>query len=120
MMQRRPAEAAADAPLELAGARTVTPALLLHSSRMEQTPVVILIVLVILGTSYAVTRLVLRAEHPRTPTTTHPQQVCADPSGAQTDAGSQHGPAWGAVDDLQVTRPGPTPLREPAANRKFA
>ncbi len=81
---------------------------------------VIFVVLVILGTSYAVTRLVLRAEHARTPTPTHPQQVCAELSGAQIDSGSQDGPAWGALDDRQLTRPGPTPLRDPAANRTLA
>jgi hypothetical protein len=71
---------------------------------MEQTPVVILIVLVILGTSYAVSRLLLRAEPARTPTPTHPQQVCAEPSWAQIDSGSQEGPAWSALDDRQLTR----------------
>lgn len=65
---------------------------------------VTLTVLVILWTAYAVTRLTLRAEHARTPTPTHPQPVCAEPSGAQIDAGSQDGPPWSALDDRQLTR----------------
>lgn len=65
---------------------------------------IILIVLLILWTPYVVTRLRLRAQHARTPTPTHPQQVCAEPSWAETDAGSQDDPAWSALDDRQLTR----------------
>lgn len=65
---------------------------------------VILIVLVILWTSYLVTTLMLRAEHAGTPTPPPPQRVRAEPSRAQIDAGSQERPAWDALDDRQLTR----------------
>jgi hypothetical protein len=66
---------------------------------------IILIALVILGTPYLVTRLMLRAQHARTPTAARPPQAYAgQPSGVGTDAGSQDGPAWSAVDDRQLTR----------------
>ncbi len=67
----------------------------------------IFILLVIVGTVYAVSRLMPGAQHARTrphPTPTYPHQVWAEPSGAQIDAGSQDGPAWGALDDRQLTR----------------
>jgi hypothetical protein len=64
---------------------------------------VILIVLVILWTPYLVTRLLLRAQHARTPA--HTQEVSAvPPSGARTDTGGQDGPAWSVLDDRQLTR----------------
>jgi hypothetical protein len=67
---------------------------------------VIPIVLVILWTSWVAMRLLLRADaqHARTLTTAHPHQACAEPRRAQTDAGSQDGPAWSALDDRQLTR----------------
>lgn len=67
--------------------------------------VVILIVLGFLGTAYAVTRSVLRAEHTPTPAPAHPRPVwAAPPSRGKPGSGSQPGPAWGALDDLQLTR----------------
>lgn len=62
---------------------------------------IILIALVILGTSYSVTRLML---HARTPTPTHPRQMGAEPSRAKIEAGRQDGSAWSALDDRQLTR----------------
>ncbi len=65
--------------------------------------VVFLIVLGFLGTAYAVTRFVLRAEHTPTPAPAHPRPVwAAPPNGGRP--GPEPGPAWGALDDLQLTR----------------
>lgn len=61
---------------------------------------VILIVLVILWTPYVVTRLMLRAQHSRTPAPAHPPQAYAGPpSGADTPSGCPYGPLWSALDD---------------------
>jgi hypothetical protein len=65
---------------------------------------VILLLFMIFWTSYAVTWLMPRAQHARTPTPTPPQPVHAEPSRAQLDAGSHDGPVWSALDDRQLTR----------------
>ncbi|PZS28055.1 MAG: hypothetical protein DLM58_17755 [Pseudonocardiales bacterium] len=67
---------------------------------------IVLIMLVIFWAPYVVTRLMLRAQHVRTRTpAAHPRQACTGPSsGAQSDAGSQDGLAWSALDDRQLTR----------------
>lgn len=64
----------------------------------------ILVVLVLLCTCYAVTRVILRAEQTRSPTPTHPQPVGANASGVTTGSGNQPDPVWDALDDLQLTR----------------
>lgn len=63
-----------------------------------------LILLVILWAPYLVARF-LRAQRARTPTPSLPQRAWGGlPRKAQTDTGSQYGPAWSALDDLQLTR----------------
>ncbi len=65
----------------------------------------VFILLVFLCTCYPVMRLMLGAEDAGTPTTAYLPQACAgQPSGAWIDAGGRDGPAWGALDDRQLTR----------------
>jgi hypothetical protein len=66
--------------------------------------VFILVVLVLLWTPYVATLLWPRAHSKRRPALVPPRQARAEPSGADLEAGSSHGPAWGALDDLQLTR----------------
>ncbi len=65
----------------------------------------VFILLVFLFTCYPVMRLMLGAEDARTPTTGYlPQAYPGQPRGVGIDAGSRDGPAWGALDDRQLTR----------------
>lgn len=68
--------------------------------------IVLLVILIVLGflcTAYKVTRWVLRAEH--TPAPANPRPMWAEPVGrGKSGSGSQLSPAWGALDDLQLTR----------------
>jgi hypothetical protein len=61
----------------------------------------ILVLLVLLWTSYVVTRL-LRAQH--VSSTAHSPKAGATPSDVEPGTGSQDGPAWSALDDYQLTR----------------
>lgn len=63
-----------------------------------------LVVLVLLWTSYAAILLWPGSHSTRTPDLVLPRQARAEPSGADLDAASPLGPAWGALDDLQLTR----------------
>jgi hypothetical protein len=67
---------------------------------------VILIVMVILCTSYAVTKRMLAGQEtgPPTPMPPRPSQVRAEPSRAQLEAGRPDPAAWSALDDHQLTR----------------
>ncbi len=64
---------------------------------------VILILLAILWMPYVV-RMLLRAQHARTPSSVPPQRAHVQPPlGAATDTAAQHA-AWSALDDRQLTR----------------
>lgn len=64
----------------------------------------ILIVFVIVCACYAVTKVVLQAEHARPPTPSRLQRVWADPSAARTRSSNLPVATWGPLDDLQLTR----------------
>lgn len=64
----------------------------------------ILVVLVLLWTPYVATLLWPGAHSTRRPAFVLARQARAEPSGADLEAANPHGPAWGALDDLQLTR----------------
>ncbi len=64
-----------------------------------------LIVLVIVWIPFVISRLLLRAQHARTLTSTPPKHVSNQPpSGLDASTGRQDEPTWSALDDRQLTR----------------